>query len=77
MKRIQTMVLFILSKTIRDANDAAAPISKEIAKDMANHLGFERRKKSTTCMVDIIETTRYNITKVDITNPLKYLSIIH
>ena len=70
MKRPHTITLFILSRTIREARDAAAPISNANAKDIASQSGFDNLKKSITCMVDIIETIRYKTTKVDITNPL-------
>jgi len=63
------MVLFILSNAMRLASEAAAPISKAIAKDIANQSGFDNLKKSITCMVDIRDTTRYKLTNVVIINP--------
>jgi hypothetical protein len=44
MKSIQTRNLFILSKTIREARDAAAPNSKAIARETESHFGFVRSK---------------------------------
>jgi hypothetical protein len=48
------MVLFILSRAIKDANDAAAPISNANASDIASQSGLDNLKKSITCIVDII-----------------------
>ena len=62
------MVLFILSRAIRDANDAAAPISNANASDIASQSGLDNLKKSITCIVDIIETIRYKVTNVPIIN---------
>jgi hypothetical protein len=59
--------LFILSSTIIEAREAAAPISKAIARQMESHLGLLRSKKSITWIVEIIETTTYRRTKVDMT----------
>ena len=45
MNRDQTMVLFIFSSVISDANDAAAPNSNPIARETASQYGFESAKK--------------------------------
>jgi hypothetical protein len=58
MNNAHTNVLFILSKVIRAANDAAAPISNPIANEIANHSGFDNLKKSITWIVEIILTSR-------------------
>jgi hypothetical protein len=63
MNRPQTTLLFILSKTIKDAREAAAPTSNPIARETASHVGFDNLKKSTTWMVEIIDTKRYKVTK--------------
>jgi hypothetical protein len=41
-----------------EAKEAAAPISKAIAKNTESHLGFVISKKSITCIVEITETTK-------------------
>jgi hypothetical protein len=58
MKRVQIRPLFIFSNAIKEAKDAAAPISKAIAKDTDSQSGLERRKKSITWMVEMILTTK-------------------
>ena len=52
------MVLFILSRVINAAREAAAPNSNPTANDIANHSGFDSLKKSTTCIVDMILTNK-------------------
>ena len=66
------MPLFILSRVINDANEAAAPISNAIAKLIANHCGFDNSKKLITCIVEITDTSRYRVTNVLI---IKYLTV--
>ena len=76
MNKDHTIVLFIFFKITRDARDAAAPISKPIAKVTANQYGFYNSKKSITCIVDITETNAYKDTNVPITNRFTNLSFI-
>jgi hypothetical protein len=66
IKRPQTMPLFIFSRVIMEAREAAAPTSNAIAKLIANHVGLDNLKKSITWIVDITETRRYRVTKVPI-----------
>ena len=42
----------------------------------ASQYGFDNSKKSITCIVDIIETRAYKLTKVPITNLFTNLSFI-
>ena len=56
MNKAQIRALFILSKVIKDASEAAAPISNAIASDTANHSGLLSLKKSITCIVEITLT---------------------
>lgn len=44
----QTKNLMGFSKTIIEANEAAAPISNATARDIANHLGLDIPKKVMT-----------------------------
>ena len=46
--KAHTRVLFILSNVIMAAKEAAAPNSNPIARDIANHFGFDNSKKSIT-----------------------------
>ena len=48
MNRAHTRPLFILSITIRDASEAAAPNSNATASVTANQYGFDNSKKSIT-----------------------------
>jgi hypothetical protein len=48
MNRNQISPLFILSNAIKDAKEAAAPISNAIASDTANQFGLDSLKKSIT-----------------------------
>jgi hypothetical protein len=45
---IHTRVLFILSRIIKEAKEAAAPNSKAIAREIASHWGLDNLKNSTT-----------------------------
>jgi hypothetical protein len=63
---IHTRVLFILSRIIKEAREAAAPNSKAIASEMASHCGLESLKNSTTWIVEIMLTNKYKDTKVAI-----------
>jgi hypothetical protein len=58
MKSAQTMNLFILSRVINEASEAAAPTSKAIAKLIDSHFGFDKLKKSITCIVEIHDTKK-------------------
>jgi hypothetical protein len=53
---------------IKEDRDAAAPISKAIANETDNHIGFDNEKKSITCIVEIILTTAYRLTNVVMIN---------
>jgi len=63
-----TIVLFIFSNTIIDASDAAAPISNANARDIARVELLLNSKKSITCIIEIIETNKYNDTNEKIIN---------
>jgi hypothetical protein len=76
INNIHTKTLFILSKAIKEAKEAAAPISNATAKDTESHLGFVKSKNCTTWIVDIMETTRYRVTKVPITKYFRKLLFI-
>ena len=70
INRAHTRDLFILSKVIKAASDAAAPNSNPIAKVTANQYGLDNSKKSITWIVDTTLTKMYSDTKVPIIKPL-------
>jgi hypothetical protein len=73
---IQTRVLFILSRIINEAREAAAPSSNPIARETASQYGLESLKNSITWIVEIILTSKYKDTKVPMMNLCTSLSFI-
>ena len=66
MNSPHTRDLFIFFNAIREAREAAAPISNATANDIANQLGFDSLKKSITWIVEITLTIKYKVTNVPI-----------